>query len=204
MPIPTLITDLSTTISSNSPAGSDTVFPDLDNYVRALSGFLASIRSNSGNGWVSPYATAASPTITGTATVDIVNASGAVTFGSTALANGASSVIGYATGAGGSVTQTGSKTDTVILNKPCGRVIMHNAALASGASATFNVTNSFVDTSDLVIVSANYDSGTTGAYLAQLFAVFSGGFAVRVTNSTGGSLSETPHIVFTVIKGVTS
>ena len=55
MPVPTLVTDLSTTLASNSPAGSDNVFPDLDNYLRALSGFVASIRDNSGNGWVSPY-----------------------------------------------------------------------------------------------------------------------------------------------------
>ena len=55
MPVPTLITDLSTTLASNSPAGSDNVFPSLDDYLRALSGFIASIRDNSGNGWVSPY-----------------------------------------------------------------------------------------------------------------------------------------------------
>ena len=64
MPIPTLITDLSATAVSNSPAGSDTVFPDLDNYVRALSAFLASIRDNSGNGWVSPYATTSASSLT--------------------------------------------------------------------------------------------------------------------------------------------
>ena len=55
MPVPTLVTDLSTTLASNSPSGSDNVFPDLDNYLRAMSGFIASIRDNSGNGWVSPY-----------------------------------------------------------------------------------------------------------------------------------------------------
>ena len=64
MPIPSLITDLSTTVGSNSPAGSDNVFPDLDNYLRALSAFLASIRDNSGNGWVSPYVTPAVLTTT--------------------------------------------------------------------------------------------------------------------------------------------
>jgi hypothetical protein len=57
MAIPTLITDLSTTEASNSPAGSTNPFPDLDNYIRALSMFIASIRANTAtNGWVSPYA----------------------------------------------------------------------------------------------------------------------------------------------------
>lgn len=57
MPVPTLITDLSTTISANAPAGSESVFPNLDDYMRATSGFIASIRDNTGNGWVSPYLT---------------------------------------------------------------------------------------------------------------------------------------------------
>lgn len=55
MAVPTLITDLSTTPASNSPAGSENVFPNLDDYLRVQSAFLASIRDNSGNGWVSPY-----------------------------------------------------------------------------------------------------------------------------------------------------
>ncbi len=57
MPVPTLITDLSTTIASNSPAGGDTP-ADGDNHIRALAAFIASIMANSGNGWTSPYAVA--------------------------------------------------------------------------------------------------------------------------------------------------
>lgn len=41
MPVPTAITDLSTSAAGNSPAGSDTVFPNLDDYIRALSAFIA-------------------------------------------------------------------------------------------------------------------------------------------------------------------
>jgi hypothetical protein len=68
MAVPTTFADLSTTIGSNSPSGSDNVFPDLDNYIRALAGFVASISANSGNGWTSPYLTVASPSYTGTLT----------------------------------------------------------------------------------------------------------------------------------------
>ena len=68
MPVPSLITDLSTTAGSNSPAGSDNVFPDLDNHLRAISAFIASIRDNSGNGWVSPYLPTSNAAMTGTPT----------------------------------------------------------------------------------------------------------------------------------------
>ena len=66
MAVPSLITDLSTTPASNSPAGSENVFPSLDDYLRAQSAFLASVRDNSGNGWVSPYLPLAGGTMTGT------------------------------------------------------------------------------------------------------------------------------------------
>ena len=65
MAVPTLITDLSTTPASNSPAGSENVFPNLDDYLRVQAAFLASVRDNSGNGWVSPYLPLAGGTMTG-------------------------------------------------------------------------------------------------------------------------------------------
>ena len=44
MPVPTLITDLSTTAASNSPAGSESARGTVDDYIRALSAFIASSR----------------------------------------------------------------------------------------------------------------------------------------------------------------
>lgn len=43
MPVPTVITDLSTTAASNSPAGSDAPGPDGDNYFRAHAAFIAQL-----------------------------------------------------------------------------------------------------------------------------------------------------------------
>lgn len=40
MAIPTAITDLSATIASNSPSGSDAAFPNIDDYLRAAYGFI--------------------------------------------------------------------------------------------------------------------------------------------------------------------
>ena len=58
MPVPTSFADLSTTPASNSPAGSENVFPNLDDYIRFINGALASIKANTAsNGWVSPYLT---------------------------------------------------------------------------------------------------------------------------------------------------
>jgi hypothetical protein len=44
MPVPSVITDLSTTAASNSPAGSESARGTVDDYIRALSAFIASSR----------------------------------------------------------------------------------------------------------------------------------------------------------------
>ena len=44
MPVPSAITDLSTTAASNSPAGSESARGTVDDYIRALSAFIASSR----------------------------------------------------------------------------------------------------------------------------------------------------------------
>ena len=62
MAVPTLITDLSTTAASNAPAGSDSVFPDLDNFIRQYGAFIAQL--NATDALKAPIA---SPTFTGNA-----------------------------------------------------------------------------------------------------------------------------------------
>lgn len=47
MAVPTSITDLSTTASSNSPAGTEAVLPNLDNYLRAHAAFIAQLSADS-------------------------------------------------------------------------------------------------------------------------------------------------------------
>ena len=66
MAIPTSFADLSTTPASNSPAGGDSVFPDLDGFLRFVNAALASISANTAtNGWVSPYLATAGGTMAG-------------------------------------------------------------------------------------------------------------------------------------------
>jgi len=48
MSVPSSITDLIQTAGSNSPAGGDSVFPNLDNYIRAIESFIAVLRDGKG------------------------------------------------------------------------------------------------------------------------------------------------------------
>lgn len=65
MPVPTTIDQLSPTASVNSPAGSENVFPDADNFIRALAAFIAQLRDGAGTNYTSPYLLKTGGTMTG-------------------------------------------------------------------------------------------------------------------------------------------
>lgn len=112
--------------------------------------------------------------------------------------------LGYGAGAGGIVTQATSKTTTVVLNKSAGRITMNNAALGAGASVTFQVNNSTV-AGGFVGVAAFADGVIDPApYRVELAYTGTGAFAVRVTNTSGGSLSQALQLDFVVFKGATT
>lgn len=109
---------------------------------------------------------------------------------------------GYGTGAGGAVTQDTDKTTTVVLNKPCGQITTSNALLAANSSVNFQVTNSLISSSDVVVVSTLDDFGKF--YLAEAISIWDGYFNIRLTNLTGSGLSQAVRINFAIIKGATS
>ena len=109
--------------------------------------------------------------------------------------------LGFATGAGGAVTQATSRTTGVTLNKVSGAITMNNAALADATNVKFTVTNSAVGAPDVVIVN-HASAGTAGAYQAWVSAVGAGSFDVSVRNVSGGSLGEAIVLNFAVIKAV--
>lgn len=111
----------------------------------------------------------------------------------------AGSAIGYVSGSGGAVTQATSKSTGVTLNKVCGAITMHNAALADATNVSFTVTNSVVAANDVVIVNHS-SAGTAGAYTVEANAIAAGSFAVTVRNVSGGSLSQAIVLSFAVIK----
>ena len=105
--------------------------------------------------------------------------------------------VGYATGAGGAVTQLISRTTGVTLNKTTGAITMFSAA-GTTTAATFTVTNSTVAATDVVIL--NQKSGTD-LYDLMVTAVAAGSFNLTF-RTTGGTTTETPVFNFAVIKAV--
>jgi hypothetical protein len=105
--------------------------------------------------------------------------------------------VGYASGAGGTVAQSSSRTTGVTLNKTTGAITLVSAA-GSATAATFTVTNSTVAATDVIIL--NQKSGTD-LYDLMVTAVATGSFNITF-RTTGGTTTETPTFNFAVIKGV--
>jgi len=138
------------------------------------------------------------------ATATVLLTTTASTFATQILSTYASAGSGYATGAGGSVTQTTSRTTGVTLSKPCGQITTNTTSLAAGATAKFTVTNTLVASSDHVDVSIQSGT-TTDATRVRVQSVAAGSFTIVVENGHA-STAETGAIVinFAVTKVVTS
>lgn len=109
--------------------------------------------------------------------------------------------VGYATGAGGTVTQSTNKSTGVTLDKTTGTITMNNAALNAGVSVAFTLTNSTIADTDVVVI--NIKSGATAnSYTVSVDAVSAGSCSISLRNYTGGNLSEAVVLSFCVIKGV--
>lgn len=137
-----------------------------------------------------------------------VSSAGAVAATSAAVSgaiksSSSSGGVGYATGAGGTITQATSKSTGVTLNRPVGQITTNNAALAAGAVVLFTVTNSTVAVGDVIVIQ-RASGGTAGAYFMYVDSVANGSFVVSLQNGSGGSLSEAVTLSFAVLKGVTS
>lgn len=135
--------------------------------------------------------------VTGTSTVAAVASSSSV------LSSSATAGIGYATGAGGAVTQLTNKLTGVTLNTVTGSITMSNAILNAGSQVNFTLTNSAIAANDVLILN-HISGGSPGAYLLNAQCA-SGSAIINVRNITGGSnLSEAVVIQFAVVKAVTS
>lgn len=105
---------------------------------------------------------------------------------------------GYVTGRGlgGAVSQTVNKANPVTLNKYSGVIVTHSAALAGGATVAFTLGNSEIGADDVVVVCTQNTN-----YLATTVGLVAGSVGIRLTNLTGGSLSDNVSINFAIIKG---
>lgn len=139
------------------------------------------------------------PTLTtpviGAATGTSVILTGAIT------SSGATQGVGYATGAGGAVTQlTDKSTATPAINKMCGKVTMNAASLAADTSVAHTLTNSSIAANDNAIITHS-SGGTMGAYNFS-FTPAAGSAVINCRNITPGALAEAVVYRFTIIKGV--
>ena len=109
--------------------------------------------------------------------------------------------IGYATGAGGAVTQITSRSTGVTLNTICGQITTDTTSLAAAAEATFTVTNSAVAATDVVVVSIT--PGGTGTPMAYVSSVAAGSFAITISNLHASTADTSADVInFAIIKGV--
>jgi hypothetical protein len=119
------------------------------------------------------------------------------------LSSSATAGVGYATGAGGAVTQATDKATAVTLNTVTGAITMNNATLNAATIVSFVLNNSAVAATD-AIYATHESGGTTGAYTINCRATGAGTAACDVRNNTAGNLGEAIVIRFAVIKSVNS
>jgi hypothetical protein len=117
------------------------------------------------------------------------------------LSSSATGGVGYATGAGGAVTQITSRATGVTLSKVSGAITLFaavNAAVSLATAVTITVTNTVVAATDTVSICQK--SGTD-KYHVFVTNVAAGSFQIT-WYTTGGTTNESPVFNFNVIKGV--
>ena len=115
----------------------------------------------------------------------------------------ATSPIGYATGAGGTVIQQTSKSTGVTLNTLCGEITMNAASLSAGTTVSFTLANNQIGAHD--VIALNLVSGYANMVYFMDAAVTSAGSAViNVRNNGAGPLLEALVIRFAIIKAAAS
>jgi len=112
----------------------------------------------------------------------------------------APTAFGYVAGAGGAVTQTGSRTTGVTCNTPTGAITLFSAAGTSTPTA-FLVTNTTVSANDVVVLSVQ--SGASNYYSFNVSAVGAGTFSIAFWAQSGTAV-DAPVVNFVVLKGAAS
>lgn len=126
-------------------------------------------------------------------------------FGDTAKSVRFSGGFGYGTGAGGTVTQSTSKSTAVMLNAKCGKITMNNASLADNTVVSFALNNTAIGENDLVLVNVNSSGiATEGTYQAWSDVGLNNQAIICLKNISGGALSEAVVLTFSVIIGSVS
>jgi hypothetical protein len=111
--------------------------------------------------------------------------------------------LGYAPGAGGTVTQTGSRTSAVTLNKPTGKITLVTAALTANTQQQFTFNNTYISPDDMLLVQ-HVSGGTLGLYNVTATCTTQQATISIRNNSAATSGSQQPVLQFALIKAVVS
>jgi len=125
----------------------------------------------------------------------VLNSTGAFRSASATTANG------YATGAGGAVTQDTSAATGVALSKPTGVITTVALTTVAGAEEQFIVTNTLVAATDIISLSTTY--GGAGTPLLSVRAVGANVFTITISNAHAANAFNAVMVInFAIIKGV--
>ena len=107
--------------------------------------------------------------------------------------------IGYTSGSGGSVTQTGTINSAVTLNKPCGKITLVSHDFGNNNIQQFTLNNSFIGIDDVVVVT--FRSGDAKLY-TETVVTTNGSCNITVGDAHNQSTGDIVVILnFAIIKG---
>ena len=141
------------------------------------------------------------PAGSGTTEVTVLDSANPVQTTGAVLSTSATAGSGYATGAGGAVTQITSAATGVTLSKPTGQITTVALTTAATAEEEFVVTNTLVAATDVIALSTTYAGA--GTPMLSVRAVGSGVFTITITNVHATlALNAVMVINFAIIKSV--
>lgn len=131
------------------------------------------------------------------------DSSGSINYGSYTVVHGSANIYsgyytlklnggisGYELGSGGAVIQTTSKTTAVTLNTACGQITTDNSLLGAGATAVFNLNNSYITTNCILNLTLQSSGPTPGNYSVKVSDLSTGIAYIAIKNESSGDLSD--------------
>lgn len=153
------------------------------------------------NGTASATSPAGGANNTQLATTAWVVGKGYIASGGAIQSTSPTSGVGYATGAGGSVTQTTSLSTGVTLNAVCGKIITFNGNIAANSYESFTFTNSAIGDDDVVVVTLTNLLTAVGNVTVSYYGGVGSKYII-LRNHTASAVSGSCTIKFAVIKAV--
>ena len=136
----------------------------------------------------------------GSATILFTIGANTAVFGGGVQSTNATNGMGYATGAGSTVTQLTSKSTAVTINTPTGAITSNSATLNSATTVSFTVNNTSMSSTDAVVVNIASGASSVNNYFCWAGAFATNSFQIAIRNVTGSNLSETLVIRYAIIK----